>query len=99
MINPVFLKALMVEKNVMNILKRIPHQWVEVKDGAVVFFNTPKTGKKLYLAFPLPNIDNNAFYEAVGRLPQVIEIENGKFNAKEKAEARAEAKIAEETAD
>ncbi len=63
-----------------DMLSTVPHHWVEIKGGAVVFF--AKDGKAHFLAYPmviLPENERARFWKAAGRLPLVHEIEARKF--------------------
>lgn len=78
--NKTLMQALCVEGTVVCMLSTVPHHWVELEGGAVVFF--AKEGKAHFLAYPmvvLPEGKQKAFWEAVGRLQQVREIETGYF--------------------
>lgn len=80
MINEVLIQSLGVTKDEQEILKSTWHKWVEVKSGAVVFF--AKEGKAHFLAYPIPSLPSDAmveFWQAVSRLPMVIEIESRFF--------------------
>ncbi len=74
----ILLKALGVSEAEMDRLKMGVHHWVEVKNGAVVFFIAPDE-KAHYMAFPVPSLEGKTmseFWDAVGKLPKVQEIES-----------------------
>ncbi|MDI6782045.1 MAG: hypothetical protein QME49_08100 [bacterium] len=63
-------------------LAAVPHRWVEICGGAVVFF--VKNGKAYFLAYPLVVMMGDTaamarFWEEVSKLPLVKKIEKGFF--------------------
>ena len=78
--NDVLMQALGVSQVEQDFLSTVPHHWVEVKGGAVVFFAKDK--KAHFLAYPLvvlPNIARARFWEDVGSLSLAHEIESRFF--------------------
>lgn len=74
--NIAFIQSLDISQQELSMLAKIPHHWIEVKGGAVVFF--ARDGRAHFLAYSmavLPDEKRAAFWEAVGRLPRVREIE------------------------
>ena len=78
--NEVFLQSLGLSQSEKDMLACTTHRWVEVKGGAVVFF--AKEGKAHFLAYPIPLLPSDVmaeFWQAVGSLPMVSEIESRFF--------------------
>ena len=78
--NKVLMQTLGVSPTEKDIFSHTTHRWVEVKGGAVVFFS--KDGKTHFLAYPIPLLPSDAmveFWQSVGSLPLVNEIESRFF--------------------
>ena len=78
--NEVFLQSLGLSQSEKDMLACTTHRWVEVKGGAVVFF--VKEGKAHFLAYPIPLLPSDVmaeFWQSVGSLPMVSEIESRFF--------------------
>ncbi len=75
--NKTIIEVLGISEPEQEKLATVPHHWVEIRDGAVVFF--ADGGKAHFLAYPLvvlPNIARARFWEDVENMPLAHEIKS-----------------------